>query len=94
MSGFPCLSPPLQKKAVLLSGPPGVGKTTCAVLVAKSLGFGPIIEVNASDARGKSDGDRKKGLNGKGSNQIRELLNNRAMGKVRFPPSTSILLQS
>lgn len=39
-------------KAALLSGPPGVGKTTTAHLVAKQLGF-DIIEFNASDTRNK-----------------------------------------
>ncbi|UPR05161.1 subunit 1 of replication factor C [Chloropicon primus] len=68
-----------EKKAVLVSGPPGLGKTTCAALLAKAQGYFPIIEVNASDTRGKSDGDAKKGLNGKTSNQIRELISNSAL---------------
>ena len=37
-------------RAALLSGPPGVGKTTSAHLVAKELGF-DVIELNASDKR-------------------------------------------
>lgn len=37
-------------KCALLSGPPGVGKTTTATLVAESLGF-DIVEFNASDTR-------------------------------------------
>lgn len=32
----------LDKKAVLLSGPPGIGKTTSATLVAADLGFTPM----------------------------------------------------
>ncbi|KAK4526448.1 hypothetical protein GAYE_SCF24G4364 [Galdieria yellowstonensis] len=40
-------------KAVLLSGPPGIGKTTAAVLVCKELGFVPI-EFNASDTRNRA----------------------------------------
>ncbi|KAI0464525.1 hypothetical protein LJB42_002140 [Komagataella kurtzmanii] len=40
-------------RACLISGPPGIGKTTAAHLVAKSLGF-DIIEKNASDVRSKS----------------------------------------
>lgn len=39
-------------RAALLSGPPGIGKTTTAHLVAKSLGF-ELIEFNASDTRNK-----------------------------------------
>ncbi|XP_063696478.1 replication factor C subunit 1 [Culicoides brevitarsis] len=39
-------------KAVLLSGPPGVGKTTTAHLVCKELGY-DIVEFNASDTRSK-----------------------------------------
>ena len=40
-------------RAALLSGPPGIGKTTAATIVSKSLGFIPI-EFNASDSRSKS----------------------------------------
>ena len=39
-------------RAILISGPPGVGKTTSAHLCAKLEGFTPI-ELNASDARSK-----------------------------------------
>ncbi|EPX71172.1 DNA replication factor C complex subunit Rfc1 [Schizosaccharomyces octosporus yFS286] len=39
-------------KAVLLSGPPGIGKTTAAHLVANLEGF-DILEFNASDTRSK-----------------------------------------
>lgn len=41
-------SDPDSFRAVLISGPPGIGKTSAAHLVAKSLGF-DIIERNASD---------------------------------------------
>lgn len=39
-------------KAALLSGPPGIGKTTTAHLVCKDLGF-DVVEFNASDTRSK-----------------------------------------
>jgi len=39
-------------KAVLLSGPPGIGKTTVATLVSQHLGF-ETYELNASDTRSK-----------------------------------------
>jgi DNA polymerase III delta prime subunit len=40
-------------RAAVLSGPPGVGKTTAALAVANDLGWG-IVEMNASDARNES----------------------------------------
>ena len=39
-----------RTKVVLLCGPPGLGKTTLAHLVAKHAGYRPV-EVNASDDR-------------------------------------------
>lgn len=40
-------------KPLLLVGPPGIGKTTIAYIVAKQFGY-DIIGLNASDARSKS----------------------------------------
>ena len=39
-------------RCALLSGPPGIGKTTTATLVCKELGFS-YVELNASDTRSK-----------------------------------------
>ncbi|CAA2992856.1 replication factor C subunit 1 [Olea europaea subsp. europaea] len=66
------------KKAVLLSGNPGIGKTTSAKLVSQMLGF-RTIEVNASDSRGKADAKIEKGIGGSTSNSIKELVSNEAL---------------
>ncbi|KAG8090019.1 hypothetical protein GUJ93_ZPchr0011g27369 [Zizania palustris] len=63
------------KKAVLLSGPPGIGKTTTAKVVSQMLGL-LAIEVNASDSRGKADSKIEKGVGGSTSNSIKELISN------------------
>lgn len=66
------------KKAVLLSGTPGIGKTTSAKLVSQMLGFN-TIEVNASDSRGKADAKIEKGIGGSTANLMKELISNETL---------------
>ncbi|KNA12520.1 hypothetical protein SOVF_124880 [Spinacia oleracea] len=70
-----------EKKAVLLSGTPGIGKTTSAKLVSKMLGY-EIIEVNASDSRGKANSQISKGIGGSTANSIKELISNKSLGDM------------
>ncbi|XXG69159.1 hypothetical protein AAC387_Pa06g2095 [Persea americana] len=67
-----------SKKAVLLSGSPGIGKSTSAKLVSQMLGF-QIVEVNASDNRGKADAKIVRGIGGNTSNSIKELVSNESL---------------
>lgn len=82
------------KKAVLLSGTPGIGKSTSAKLVSQMLGF-QIVEVNASDNRGKADAKILKGISGSTSNSIKELVSNEAlssnMDRSKHPRSVLIM---
>ncbi|KAI3984985.1 hypothetical protein MKX01_004753 [Papaver californicum] len=67
------------KKAVLIGGSPGIGKSTSAKLVSQMLGF-QGIEVNASDSRGKADSKILKGIGGSMENSIKELVSNEPLG--------------
>eukprot|EP00798_Chlamydomonas_sp_ICE-L_P004739 gene4739-biopygen15023 len=66
----------LSKKAVLLSGPPGIGKTSAAHILTKECNF-EIVEMNASDTRNKSDSKISAGMGGKSANMIKEMATNR-----------------
>jgi len=44
------LTPDTKKIAIMLRGPPGIGKTTSVLAIGKSMNV-PVIETNASDAR-------------------------------------------
>ncbi|GAV85834.1 AAA domain-containing protein/BRCT domain-containing protein [Cephalotus follicularis] len=81
------------KKAVLLSGTPGIGKTTSAKLVSQMLGL-QAIEVNASDSRGKADSKISKGIGGSNANSIKELVSNEALGNNmdRLKKSKTVLI--
>ncbi|GJJ70064.1 replication factor C subunit 1 [Entomortierella parvispora] len=56
-------------RAVLISGSPGVGKTSAAHLVGEAVGYS-IVEFNASDTRSKKSLD----------SEVRDLLNNQTLG--------------
>lgn len=82
------------KKAVLLCGTPGIGKTTSAKLVSHMLGF-QIIEVNASDSRGKADAQIHRGIGGSTANSVKELVSNEAlsvnMDRLKNPKTVLIM---
>jgi len=59
---------PSEQRGVLITGPPGIGKTTTVHLVAKSLGYA-ITEYNASDTRSVS---MLRGLLGLGMKRLRK----------------------
>jgi len=69
-------------KAVLISGPPGIGKTSSANIVCTQLGFS-VMEVNASDSRNKASKDVQTGLSGSISNQVKELVTNRGLNFLK-----------
>ncbi len=46
-------APNLNARAVLISGPPGIGKTSTARIVCAQLGY-EVVEQNASDTRNKA----------------------------------------
>ncbi|KAK9903071.1 hypothetical protein M0R45_001287 [Rubus argutus] len=79
------------KKAVLLSGTPGIGKTTSAKLVSQMLGF-QAIEVNASDSRGKADSKIVKGIGGSNANSVKELVSNEALSMDRSKHPKTVLI--
>lgn len=69
----------MKKKAVLLSGPPGIGKTSAATILCSELNY-QVMEVNASDTRNKADNDLGKGMVAKKSNMLKEMVTNTAIG--------------
>ncbi|XP_065847370.1 replication factor C subunit 1 [Euphorbia lathyris] len=82
------------KKAVLLSGTPGIGKTSAAKVVSQMLGF-QAIEVNASDSRGKAGAKINKGIGGSNANCIKESVSNETLGvgmnRLKHPKTVLIM---
>jgi replication factor C subunit 1 len=66
------------RKAILISGAPGIGKTTSAILICRELGF-QTLNVNASDSRGKT-GAVSDGIAGTLASTVREFVTNRNIG--------------
>ncbi|GIL93301.1 hypothetical protein Vretimale_15681 [Volvox reticuliferus] len=64
----------MSKKAALLSGPPGIGKTSAAHIIARETGY-EVVEMNASDVRNKSS-KVSEGIAGKQSNVVKEMVSN------------------
>eukprot|EP00747_Dinoflagellata_sp_TGD_P153808 gnl/TRDRNA2_/TRDRNA2_177440_c0_seq2.p1 gnl/TRDRNA2_/TRDRNA2_177440_c0~~gnl/TRDRNA2_/TRDRNA2_177440_c0_seq2.p1 ORF type:complete len:341 (-),score=-16.78 gnl/TRDRNA2_/TRDRNA2_177440_c0_seq2:42-1064(-) len=65
-----------DKTAVLIRGPPGIGKTTAAVLVSKELGYDHQV-VYASEIHNIDDTDKIKGATNKNSSTIKEIVSNK-----------------
>jgi len=63
------------RKAALISGPPGIGKTTCVKIICKDLEY-TVTEVNASDERSKAASNILDGVKGSTSNTLIELVTN------------------
>ncbi len=75
----PRLRSKLTKKALLLVGPPGIGKTSSVLAIANGLNF-DVVAVNASDKRNKLSlqGLRHASLFG----SLKEELNDRIIGQI------------
>lgn len=68
-----------SKNALLLFGPPGIGKTSSVLAIAKSLNFDVVI-VNASDKRNKSSLQMVK--NASQFSSLEESLNDKIIGQI------------
>ncbi|PVZ99103.1 hypothetical protein BB558_004883 [Smittium angustum] len=79
-------SPNLEKgqKSLLISGPPGIGKTTAVQLIARELGL-DAIEFNASDSRNKESIKNHLGVLS-GNHTILEFANQKSTFKKPLHP--------
>ena len=71
----------MNAKACLVSGPPGIGKTTSVRLIAKTMGY-EVIEQNASDVRNKLAVEAL--LNHLTNNTLVSFSGNKAINKVKY----------
>lgn len=79
------------RKAALISGPPGIGKTTSVKIICKDLDY-TITEVNASDERSKAGSNILDGVNGSMSNTLIELVTNRTLCSSQMRNKKHILV--
>ncbi|GAM28888.1 hypothetical protein SAMD00019534_120640 [Acytostelium subglobosum LB1] len=71
----------ITQRAALLSGPPGIGKTSSALMLCKEAGYEPL-ELNASDTRNKTQ--IEKLLSGVSDNHsITEFFSNKKKGESK-----------
>ena len=66
------------KRAILISGPPGIGKTSTALIACRESGYA-AVEVNASDTRNKAEREIKGGVGGRKANMVKEMVDNAAL---------------
>lgn len=81
-------APKPNAKAALISGPPGIGKSICARLVARSLGY-EVLEMNASDTRSKKMIDAE--VKNVSSNTSMDYYTNKGSGTNKFKKSVIIM---
>ncbi|UCG89672.1 MAG: AAA family ATPase [Candidatus Heimdallarchaeota archaeon] len=75
----PKLRSKLAKKAILLYGPPGIGKTSSVLAIAKGLNF-DVVTVNASDNRNKNSLQSVR--NASVFSSLKENLDSKVVGQI------------
>ena len=80
-----------KAKAIIISGPPGVGKTTSAKLVCSKLGY-DCFEVNASDSRNKSTNSTADGMKNNVLAMVREMVTNSSIAFGKLSPKMALVM--